>query len=159
MRLHHRSQYYVCISFLDLPAPVVTVKATCKSTAGKNYSLVCSVETVDGVRPRDISITWITPDKQSVMGTGLTTNGTVTTGTHKFSPLMTSDGGRYTCTGRITDENVGVDVSSYSSVQVNVTSKLGSSLKINIAIVSNCSKPFGVWGCLNGQFYSISNCT
>ena len=110
------------ISFLDLPAPVVTVEAAGKSTAGENYSLVCSVETVDGVR--DISITWITPDKGSVMATGLATNGRVTTGTHQFSPLMTSDGGRYTCTGRISDESVNVNVENDTSMQVNVTSKL-----------------------------------
>ena len=103
---------------------MVTVDAPGKSTAGENYSLVCSVETVDGVRPRDISITWITPDKGSVMGTGLTTNGRVTTGAHQFSPLMTSDGGRYTCTGRISDESVNVDVENDTSMQVNVTSKL-----------------------------------
>ena len=102
---------------------MVKVEAAGKSTAGENYSLVCSVETVDGVRPRDISITWTTPDKRSVMGTGLATNA-VTTGAHRFSPLMTSDGGRYTCTGRVSDETVGVNVSSNTSIQVIVTSKL-----------------------------------
>ena len=110
--------------FLDLPAPVVKVEAAGKSTAGGNYSLVCSVEKKDGVRPRDISITWTTPDKRSVMGTGLATNGRVTTGAHQFSPLMTSDGGQYTCTGRVSDETVGVNVSSNTSIQVIVTSKL-----------------------------------
>ena len=119
------------ISFLDLPTPVVMVEAAGKSTAGENYSLVCSVETVDGVRPRDISITWITPDKRSVMGTGLATNGRVTTGAHQFSPLMTSDGGRYTCTGRISDESVNVDVENDTSMQVNVTSKLPIVLRYN----------------------------
>ena len=103
---------------------MVKVEASDKSTAGGNYSLVCSVETVDGVRPRDISITWTTPDKGSVMATGLATNGRVTTGTHQFFPLMTSDGGRYTCTGRISDESVNVDVENDTSMQVNVTSKL-----------------------------------
>ena len=103
---------------------MVKVEAPGKSTAGGNYSLVCSVETVDGVRPRDISITWTTPDKGSVMATGLAINGRVTTGAHQFSPLMTSDGGWYTCTGRISDESVSVNVENDTYVQVNVTSKL-----------------------------------
>ena len=94
---------------------------------------MCSVETVDGVRPRDLSITWMTPDKQNVVGTGLTTNGRVTTGAHQFSPLMTSDGGRYTCTGRISDENVNVNVENDASIRVDVISKLLRSVCIQVS--------------------------
>ena len=85
---------------------------------------MCLVETTDRVRPRDISITWITPDKGSAESTGLATNGRITTGAHQFSPLMTSDGGWYTCTVRISDKSVSVNVENDTYVQVNVTSKL-----------------------------------
>ena len=93
------------------------------SVAGERYSLECSVETVDGVRSGDISITWSTPQGDSVVTESLTSTGRVTRGSLIFSPLTTSDGGQYTCTGRISAATVGVDVHSNSVTQVNVASK------------------------------------
>ena len=93
------------------------------SVAGERYSLECSVETVDGVRSGDISITWTTPHEDSVGTESLTTTGRVTRGSVIFSPLSTSDGGEYTCTGRISAATVSVDVHSNSVIQVNVTSE------------------------------------
>ena len=101
------------------------------SVAGERYSLECSVETVDGVRSGDISITWTTPQGDSVMTESLTTTGNLTRGSLMFSPLTTSDGGQYTCTGRISAATVSVDVHSNSVIQVNVTSEyVRSSFKI-----------------------------
>ena len=93
------------------------------SVAGERYSLECSVETVDGVRSEDISITWTTPQGDSVVTESLTTTGRVTRSSLNFSPLTTSDGGQYTCTGRISAATVSVDVHSNSVIQVNVESK------------------------------------
>ena len=93
------------------------------SVAGERYSLDCSVETVDEVRSRDISINWTTPQGDSVVTESLTTIGRVTRGSLIFSPLSTSDGGQYTCTGRISAATVSVDVHSNSLIQVNVTSE------------------------------------
>ena len=95
------------------------------STAGESFSVECRVETVEGVRSEDISITWtgpITSEDHPEIG-NLTTAGNVTTGRLIFSPLSTSDGGQYTCTGRISVPDVEVDVSGNDSVDVNVTSK------------------------------------
>ena len=93
------------------------------SVAGEGYSLECSVETVDGVRSGDISITWSTPQGDSVVTENLTTTGRVTIGSLFFSPLTTSDGGQYTCTGKISVATVSVDVHSNSVILVNVESE------------------------------------
>ena len=91
--------------------------------AGANHSLQCEVETVVGVRPGDITISWTTPDGTLIETDTLTTEGNVIRGTLELSPLTTSDAGSYTCTGRIQAESVQVDVSSNSSIELNVTSK------------------------------------
>ena len=93
------------------------------STAGETFSLVCSVETEEGVRSADISISWTTPDGAVIETENRTTEGRVTTGRLDFFPLSTSDRGDYTCTGRIVAESVGVNVSNDSSQEINVTSE------------------------------------
>ena len=92
-------------------------------TAGETYSLECSVATEKGVRSTDISITWTTPSGAIIKAKNLTTEGRVTRGTLAFSPLNTSHSGEYICTGRISAESVGVNVSSNFSIVVNVSSK------------------------------------
>ena len=92
--------------------------------AGANHSLECVVETVVGVRPGDISISWTTPNGTVIERDTLTTVGNVTRGTLELSPLTTSDAGSYTCTGRILlADSVLVDVSSNSSTELIITSK------------------------------------
>ena len=98
------------------------------STAGETYYLECSVETVEGVRPRDISISWTTPDRHTVVAENLTSHGNVTRGKLNFAPLTTSDNGEYTCTGRIRARSVGVNINSTYRMMVNVSSKFISHL-------------------------------
>ena len=91
--------------------------------------MICTVETVEGVRSEDISIIWTGPDETMISGDdrimiiGPNTEGNVTTGILMFSLLHTSDRGQYTCTGKISATSVGVDVSDDSSVNITVTSK------------------------------------
>ena len=105
---------------------MVNVKPFGSSTAGEMYSLQCSVETVEGVRSRDISISWTTPDGTTVMSKNMTTTGRVARGSLIFSRLTTSHSGQYICTGRISAETVGVNISKSFSFTVNVSSKFRS---------------------------------
>ena len=112
----------------DLVQPLVTVRSDGNSTAGETFSLVCVVETEEGVRSEDVSIEWVGPHGSVTNGDnieteGLTTEGNVTRGRLVFSSLHTSDRGQYTCTGRISVVSVGVAVSSSDSIHINVTSK------------------------------------
>ena len=115
------------LSTPDLPQPEVRVESDGNSTAGEDFSLQCTVETEEGVRPEDISIQWTGPDGgQMSNGDNIMirnfTNGTITTGSLQFSPLRTSDRGQYTCTGRVAASSVEVDISNSDSIVVNVTS-------------------------------------
>ena len=104
-------------------APAVMVESDGSLIAGANHSLQCEVETVVGVRPGDITISWTTPDGTLIETDSLTTEGNVIRGTLELSPLTTSDAGSYTCTGRILADSVQVYVSSNSIIELYVTSK------------------------------------
>ena len=104
----------------------MNVRPLGSSTAGETYSLQCYVETVEGVRSRDISISWTTPNGTTVMSKNMTTTGRVTRGSLIFSPLTTSHSGQYICTGRISAETVGVNISESFIFTVNVSSKFRS---------------------------------
>ena len=107
---------------------MVDVTSDVNSTAGEVFSLECVVMTVEGVSPPYISITWTGPNGPIPSGDHieiekLTTADSVAVGRLVFSPLYTSDRGEYSCTGRISVDNVGVDVSNDSNIHLNVTSK------------------------------------
>ena len=97
------------------------VRAEGVPTAGSDYSLVCTLDTEEGVRSEYISIVWTTPSGETKKAENVSDNGT--TGELNFSPLNTSDRGDYICTGRIRVDSVMVNVSSNSSLDINVTSE------------------------------------
>ena len=104
----------------------MTVTTEGVSTAGEMFSLVCTVETVEGVSPENIFITWIGPNGtiptgDNIMIGNISNEGWMAMGWLMFSPLLTSNRGQYNCTGGIS--NVGTNVSNVSSVKINITSK------------------------------------
>ena len=115
--------------YIDLVQPVVWLISEGSSTAGEVFSLECLVITVEGVRLDDISIMWTGPDGSIPSGdhmerVKLSNPDSVAVGRLVFSPLHTSDRGEYSCTGRISVDSVGVDVSRSDSMEINVTSKM-----------------------------------
>ena len=77
-----------------LPAPRVTVTFSGYSIAGQAYALQCSAGVVDGlvVLP-DMKIQYLNSTVMSVMNSSSVE--------YVFSPLRTSNGGQYTCTGTV----------------------------------------------------------
>ena len=49
----------------------MTVTTEGVSTAGEIFSLICSLETKEGVRPEDVSITWTVPNIMRRTGEGI----------------------------------------------------------------------------------------
>lgn len=86
----------------DLPLPLVNITTTGDSIAGDSYSLQCSVSVVDYLV--------VQPNLELVAPNGSTVASQMNTTvlTHSFSPLITSDGGEYTCTATITIPNAGI---------------------------------------------------
>ena len=122
------------VSFVSSPSaaalgpPMVDVTSNGNSTAGEMFSLECVMMTVEGVRLDIISIMWTGPDGSIPSGDHieieeLTAADSVAVRRLVFSPLHTSDRGQYSCTGRISVDSVGVDVSSSDSMEINVASK------------------------------------
>ena len=124
--ISHNVLSFHVLSTVDLNQPLVNVTTEGVTTAGETLSLVCTVETEEGVSPGDISINWIGPNGtiptgENIVIKNLSTTGNVATGRLEFSPLRTSDSGEYTCVGQIS--NVGANVSSNDSEKISVTSK------------------------------------
>ena len=118
------------LSTVDLNQPLVNVTTEGVSTAGEMFSLICIMETVEGVRPEDISITWTGPDGpmmpsgDNIVIEAANTTGNVTERKLVFSPLHTTNRGQYNCIGRIS--NVATHVSGKDSEKINVISKQSS---------------------------------
>ena len=121
------------ISFIGSP---VDLSNTLYS--GTEFTLTCVVVLVSNVT---VLISWtrgdgaMPPTGGNIVIEATTSTGSVTTGRLVFSPLHTYDSGQYTCTGRISTNEVGNDVSRNGSVKINVTSK---SLTVSVTLVSNC---------------------
>ena len=98
----------------------MSVQTEGSSTAGGHLTLVCTVETVEGVRETAIMVDWSGP---GVTGERIdrNTNDTVSTSRLTFSHLLTTYGGVYTCTARIVAANAAVDVSNSDSMALSVT--------------------------------------
>ena len=107
-------------SLIALPAPQVTITPSGNSTAGRSYTLTCTVKVVNGlvVVPQ---VMWL-KNGISVVG-GNVTSGKVsantTTLTLQFNPLHTSNGGQYSCIA-----NVSIPIISITSLYNTSVSRL-----------------------------------
>ena len=99
-----------------LPPPVVTTSSSGSSTANEFFSLTCSVSVVAHLVV-DPNITWrnMTGVVQT-QGMGSSLNLT-------FNLLITSHGGRYTCTAIVNISEISVSVSGHTTTDLVVTCK------------------------------------
>ena len=124
LKIHtHLSDFYA----VDLRPPLVWLMPHGTPTAGEVFSLECVLLNVEGVRLDDISFMWTGPNGSIPSGDHirrekLSTPGGVAVGRLVFSPLHTSDRGEYSCTGRISVDKVGVDVSDTQRMEISITS-------------------------------------
>ena len=101
------------------------------SIAGQNYSLQCSASVVDGVV--------VQPDLEIVGpgGSVLASVGQNVTLTHMFSPLVTFDGGQYTCTATLNIPEAGITNLQGSAVKSIIV--IGKLLHVMVSIVHVCN--------------------
>ncbi|KAL5486722.1 hypothetical protein EMCRGX_G019239 [Ephydatia muelleri] len=135
-----------------LPPPVITASSYGSSIAGSVYSLVCMVKVVDGlvVNP---DVAWMKDGGALVNGTNTTLTRTVSGGNSTlnltFSPLLTSQGGQYTCVATISVPQLSLNITNSSAVTVSVQIPgpsvtlspvpLGSSVYTSTSISMSCA--------------------
>ena len=104
------------IFYVDLQPPIVNISETGTSTAGQQYSLICSVTVV----PHLITVPTIewTQDDGSVL---VASNGSSLL--LHFDPLLTSNGSHYVCMAGVNITGI-VSASSYTSKDLVVKSRL-----------------------------------
>ena len=120
-----------------LPAPVVSISVSGDSIAGQTYSLQCSASVVDGVV--------VQPDLEIVGpgGSVLASVGQNVTLTHMFSPLVTSNGGQYTCTATV------------NIPEASITNLQGSTMKI-ISVTSKLTNDILLCMCFSTRIYNTN---
>ena len=104
---------YTTAMHVSLAGVQVTISTEGQSTAGKEYTLVCSVSLAGGESVDDLTVEWLAPNG-SVVESG---SGT-TQLTHTLNPLLPSHGGEYRCRatlqGDLQEDTVDVIVSGLS---------------------------------------------
>ena len=88
---------YFCFFYLDILDPVITITPTGSGNINDNYTLMCSVDIVDDLLNIELNITFL-----RVTGVGYETliyiqSSRDATISVYFTPLRTSDSGRYRC--------------------------------------------------------------
>ena len=118
------------LSATDLGQPEVSVTSDGNSTAGEVFTLICTVDTEEGVSRERINIQWTGPsgdipeeNNNFIVIEPISIDGDIATGRLQFSPLRTSDMGNYTCTGGVVEDSVGVNINDSATIMVHVTSK------------------------------------
>ena len=99
-----------------LPAPNVSITFSGSSTAGEEYSLDCSASVVDGLV--------VLPDLVIVGPNSNMSSMNTSSLIYMFTPLITSDGGEYTCTATVNIPEAEITDLQYSTTQtITVTSQ------------------------------------
>lgn len=92
------------ISFLaELPPPTITITSQKDSVVGENYTLTCTVSTLEDIAENSIlSGTWTDVNGHSLQQDLIIVNETTSFFMLHFTPIDTSDGGQYICNASIT---------------------------------------------------------
>ena len=118
----------VCILYLDLPNPIVTVsRSSLNPGFGESFEFVCNVSVVDRLIV-SFEITWskyVSSDNITLFEDNvdpiLTSPSVLSL---QFDSLNTSDAGRYTCDAVVTLSQINVELSSNISEELTLQSNL-----------------------------------
>ena len=123
MLYHVHLFIFSCFFYLDIPDPTIIITPTGSGNISDNYTLMCSVDTVDDLLNIQINITFlrITDGSYQVLSNE-ESSGDAIIYVH-FTPLMTSDSGRYRCSVDITQSSIDYQDVFYESFTINTTSE------------------------------------
>ena len=109
--------------YLDIPDPVITITTIGSGNISDNYTLVCSVDIVDDLLNIQLNVTFlrITDGSYEVLKYIKFSGDAIIT--VNFTPLRTSDSGRYRCSVDMRQATVDYQDVFNESFTINTTSK------------------------------------
>ena len=115
---------YLLLSLcLDIPDPVIIITPTGNGNINDNYTLMCSVDVVDVLLNIQLNITFVRViDGEYEVLTYTESSGDANI-TVYFTPLRTSDSGRYRCSVDIRQTVIDYQDVFNESFTINTTSK------------------------------------
>ena len=105
---------------------MASVNSSGNATAGELYTLICFITRAMDVTG-DVILQWIGPDGTQVVSTGPVrvgvplTSGATTSISLRFTTLLTSHGGEYTCRGNLVSQEIMYTISALQDVIVQGT--------------------------------------
>ena len=114
---------FSCFFYLDIPDPVITITPIGSGNISDNYTLMCSVDISDDLLNIELNITFlrVTNGGNEVL-TYIESSGDATISVY-FTPLRTSDSGRYRCSVDISQTDINYQDVFYESFTINTTCK------------------------------------
>ena len=115
--------FFSCFFCLDIPDPVITIIPIGSGNISDSHTLMCSVDIVDTLLNIELNINFVrvTNGEYEVLR-HIESSGDANI-TVYFTPLRTSDSGRYRCSVDIRQTVINYQDVFYESFTINTTSK------------------------------------
>lgn len=111
----------------ELPPPTITITSHGDSVVGENYTLICTVSTLEDITENSVlSGTWTDINGHSLQQDLITVNETTSFFMLHFTPVDTSDGGQYICNASITVPKLSVVTASSKFYDIVIQSEYHS---------------------------------
>ena len=123
MLYHVHLFIFSCFFYLDIPDPTIIITPTGSGNISDNYTLMCSVDIVDDLLNIKLNITFLRVTDGGFEVLEYEESPGDATITVYFTPLRTSDSGRYRCSVDIRQTDINYQDVFYESFTINTTSK------------------------------------
>ena len=123
MLYHVHLFIFSCFFYLDIPDPTIIITPTGSGNISDNYTLMCSVDIVDDLLNIKLNITFLRVTDGGFEVLEYEESPGDATITVYFTPLRTSDSGRYRCSVDIRQTAFNYQDVFNESFTINTTSK------------------------------------
>ena len=123
MLYHVHLFIFSCFFYLDIPDPTIIITPTGSGNISDNYTLMCSVDIVDDLLNIKLNITFLRVTDGGFEVLEYEESPGDATITVYFTPLRTSDSGRYRCSVDIRQTVINYQDVFNESFTINTTSK------------------------------------
>ena len=114
---------FSCFFYLDIPDPMIIITPIGSGNISDNYTLMCSVDISDDLLNIKLNITFLRVTDGGFEVLEYEESPGDATITVYFTPLRTSDSGRYICSVDIRQTVIDYQDIFYESFTINTTSK------------------------------------